>query len=119
QVVDQTMRALLEAQGGGIDRGDRYSIIAENRYNALIVSASEKNMEIIRELISRLDQDVADGTPKLIQLKHILASEAAELLKPAIEQIKAVRGESQTPPPSVQPVKRTNAVMLIGNPAEI
>jgi type II secretion system protein D len=119
QVVDQTMRALLEAMGGGLDRGDRYSIIAENRYNALIVSASEKNMETIRELISRLDQDVAEGTPKLIQLKNIQASEAADLLKPIIEQLKAVKGESQTPPPSVQPVRRSNAVMLIGNAAEI
>src|SRR5262249_11530706 len=68
-IVEQAMRAYLEVQGS-TDRLSRFSIVAEGRSNSLIVAASERNLEIAADIISKLDVSREDigGTPVLVQL---------------------------------------------------
>jgi type II secretion system protein D len=118
-LLEQTMRALIEARGGG-DRVDSFSIIAEARSNSLIVSASEPNMEMIAELIEKLDLETLKPTQtKLIPLKHIRAAEAFELLQDAIKRLNDMREVPAASQATIQAVERSNAILVVGTPADI
>ncbi len=119
-VVEQTMQALIENRGGGQQRTDRFSIIAEARSNALIVSASETNMEMIAALIQQLDVETMRGTEfKAVALKHIRASEAAAILQPVIERLNRMREVPAEAQASIEVIERSNSLLIVGTPADI
>lgn len=60
----------------------KFSVVADERSNRLIVKGDENFREKIKKLIEKLDQPAAtSGTTKVVRLKHADAKEMAELLK--------------------------------------
>ncbi|UZE97432.1 type II secretion system secretin GspD [Alkalimarinus alittae] len=60
----------------------KFSVVADERSNRLIVKGDENFRNKIRKLIDKLDQPAAtSGTTKVVRLKHADAKEMAELLK--------------------------------------
>ena len=118
-LLQEMMRALIEARGGG-DRVDAFSIIAEARSNSLIVSASEPNMEIIAEIIGKLDLETLKPTQtKLVPLRHIRAAEALSLLQDAVKRLNDMREVPAAAQAALQAVERSNAILVVGTPADI
>ncbi|MCP5160156.1 MAG: type II secretion system secretin GspD [Hahellaceae bacterium] len=61
---------------------NKFSVVADQRSNRLILKGDENFRDKIRELIQKLDQPAATtGTTKVLRLKHADAKEMAELLK--------------------------------------
>ena len=120
-VLEETLTAMIETgTGGSGDRIDNFSIIAEGRSNTIIASASETNMDLIAELIVKLDVDsVSETEPKIVPLKHIRASEAVQLLEDPIKRMYAIRGVPADSQATVQAVERSNAVMVIGTRPDV
>lgn len=119
-IVEQTLRAWVQQKSGGLDRGDQFSIIAEGRSNSLIVMASEPNLELVREIISRMDIDTMIGTEfAAIALDHIRASEAINILRPVIERLNAQRQVPSEAQASLQAIDRTNSLLVVGTSADI
>lgn len=60
----------------------KFSVVADERSNRLIIKGDENFRDKIKKLIAKLDQPAAtSGTTKVIRLKHADAKEMAELLK--------------------------------------
>ncbi len=119
-LIQQTVEALLQQQSGQVDRADRFSIIAEARSNSLIVSASETNMDLIAEIIAKLDSDTLKPSEfKAVPLQNIKASEAVAILDKALQKINAQREVQESARASVQAIDRSNSVLVIGTPADI
>lgn len=120
EVVTKTMTDFIES-GGGSGPEDRFSISAEARSNSLIVSASERNIEVLRDLISQIDDLTVDGQTdfKTITLDNAIASNVVAQLKPAIERLNAIRQVPTEAQPSVQALPSTNGVLVIGTPKDI
>lgn len=118
--IEQVMTKIIQARGGGSDRIDQFSIVAEARSNSLIVAASETNMDMIEEMIEKLDVDtMSDTRSALVPLKHIRATEAATLLDQAIQKLNQIRDVPANAQPSIQAVERSNAIQIVGTPADI
>jgi type II secretion system protein D len=119
-IVEQTMQAWIEQKSGGVDRGDRFSIISEGRSNSLIVTASEPNMELIREIIGKLDIDTMTGTEfRSVALNFIRATEAAGILQPLIQRLNEQRQVPSEAQAAVQAIERSNSLLIVGTPADI
>lgn len=119
-IVEQTMQAWIEQKSGNVDRGDRFSIISEGRSNSLIVTASEPNMELIREIIGKLDIDTMTGTEfRSIALNFIRATEAAGILQPLIQRLNEQRQVPSEAQAAVQAIERSNSLLIVGTPADI
>lgn len=60
----------------------KFSVVADERSNRLIIKGDENFRGKIKKLIAKLDQPAAtSGTTKVVRLKHADAKEMAELLK--------------------------------------
>ncbi len=60
----------------------KFSVVADERSNRLIIKGDENFRGKIKKLIKKLDQPAAtSGTTKVVRLKHADAKEMAELLK--------------------------------------
>ncbi len=67
---------------------DRVSIETDSLNNALIVSASRENLEVLRELLAKLDAEpvVPGGVLETFVLKHADAQRVATLLRSLVQQ---------------------------------
>ena len=78
---------LVPAQSGRSAKGQagRFTIVADERSNRLILKGSDTDRERIRSLISKLDQPFeSKGVTQVIQLNYAEATKVAELLSKVI-----------------------------------
>jgi len=69
-------------KAGSKRSANKFSVVADERSNRLIIKGDENFRGKIKKLIRKLDQPAAtSGTTKVIRLKHADAKEMAELLK--------------------------------------
>lgn len=112
--------------GGGAGAGartgrDALAISVDSRSNTLIVSASPENLELVREIIRRLDtKDFSDATNiKVYQLKNARASSLAATLqqfflaKSRADAV-AINAPERNIPVSVIADDRANAILVTG-----
>ena len=84
------------AKGKG--EANKFSVVADQRSNRLILRGDEAFREKMRELIAKLDQPTSTGgKTKVIRLKHAEAKDLAELLKGLMGDIsnEAAKGQGQ------------------------
>ncbi len=120
-VIDNAVRAFVEANVGTLERLDRFSIVAEARSNSLIVAASDSNLQLISQMIAQLDVEAAalGASMKLVPLVHVQAAEAVSLLRPMLEALAKFRNEEGGTIPSIQAEPRSNSLTIIGTAADI
>lgn len=71
-----------ELNKGGAKSPNKFSVVADERSNRLILKGDVNFRDKMRELIDKLDQPaVSSGTTKVIRLKHADAESLAEILK--------------------------------------
>ncbi len=69
-------------KAGAKASANKFSVVADERSNRLIIKGDENFRDKIKKLISKLDQPAAtSGTTQVVRLKHADAKEMAELLK--------------------------------------
>lgn len=98
---------------------DKFSINAEARSNSLIVSASERIMEEIEQLIEQLDVDTEETDVRSVPLVHVRAVEAVAQLKPIIERLNTIRQVPKESQVSISAIDRNNSVMVVGTPKDL
>ncbi|MEM7233159.1 MAG: secretin N-terminal domain-containing protein, partial [Planctomycetota bacterium] len=94
---------------------NRLSLIVDARTNSLVISASPENLSVVRELISRIDQESFEALSGV----EVFTLEKAEAiyLAPVLQQFFAARRVSEGPdststPITVVPDARTNTLIV-------
>ncbi len=103
---------------------NKFSVVADQRSNRLILKGDENFREKIRELIHKLDQPAATtGTTRVVRLKHADAKEMAELLKGLMGAITAEAkepgGDKSRGEASVYADEGLNALVIRAEPSVI
>ncbi len=80
-------RAQRGAQAGSENKAPPAKIIPDPRTASLIVYAVEDDLEKIRDLVAKLDEEVKEVVPDIYryQLKHAVAEDVAETLNEVVE----------------------------------
>lgn len=120
-IIEQSLRAFVERKTGGTERLNTFAVIAETTSNALIVSASESNMELVSRLIEHLDvpRPPTGSDMRMVAVSHMLAAEVVAVLKPRLTELYSRRGVPAEQQATLDVVPRSNAVLVIGTPSEI
>ncbi len=111
--------------GAAKGKGDanKFSVVADQRSNRLILRGDEAFREKMRELIAKLDQPTSTGgKTKVIRLKHAEAKDLAELLKGLMGDIssEAAKGQGQQKSDaSVYADESLNALVVRAEPSVI
>lgn len=121
-VIEQAVQAMTSIRTESPGPQDRFSINIEARSNSLIVAASEELMDMIAELIERLDvpRDEGLGTDfRAVTLQHTRASQAVALLRPRIEELNRLRQVPADAQASISAFDISNSVFIIGTPKDV
>lgn len=120
------LEELAPSELGGKGKGDanKFSVVADQRSNRLILRGDEAFREKMRELIAKLDQPSSTGgKTKVIRLKHAEAKDLAELLKGLMGAITNEgakgQGQAQKTEASVYADESLNALVLRAEPSVI
>jgi len=108
----------------GKGAANKFSVVADQRSNRLILRGDESFREKMRGLITKLDQPSSTGgKTKVIRLKHADAEDLAELLKGLMGDISSEgakgKGKSQKTEASVYADEGLNALVLRAEPSVI
>jgi len=106
----------------GKGAANKFSVVADQRSNRLILRGDESFREKMRELIAKLDQPSSTGgKTKVIRLKHADAEDLAELLKGLMGDISSegAKGKSQKTEASVYADEGLNALVVRAEPSVI
>ncbi|MBU6952187.1 type II secretion system secretin GspD [Hahella sp. HN01] len=111
--------------GKGAPKGpaNKFSVVADERSNRLILKGDENFRDKMRLLIAKLDQPAAvSGTTKVINLRHADAEALAELLKGLMGDISPAKGEGAAAAPgggkvSIYPDEGLNALVVRAEPS--
>jgi len=125
--VGDMVKLLEELAPAELSKGpktaNKFSVVADERSNRLILKGDENFRDKMRELIVKLDQPAAlSGTTKVINLRHADAEKLAELLKGIMGDIAPAKGaEGSTAPGSgkvsIFPDDGLNALVVRAEPS--
>jgi type II secretion system protein D len=120
-ILTDTMNNMIRGRVSSPGPADQFSISAEARSNSLIVSASELNMEMIAELVDKLDITTPDTDTqfKAVPLDYMRAVEAVAMLTPTIERLNKIRDIPADAQASIEAIDRSNAILIVGTPPDI
>ena len=120
------LEELAPSELGTKGKGDanKFSVVADQRSNRLILRGDEAFREKMRDLIAKLDQPSSTGgKTKVIRLKHAEAKDLAELLKGLMGAITSegakAQGQAQKTEASVYADESLNALVLRAEPSVI
>ena len=118
------LEELAPSELGGKTKGDanKFSVVADQRSNRLILRGDEAFREKMRSLIAKLDQPSSTGgKTKVIRLKHAEAKDLAELLKGLMGDItnEGAKAQGQKVEASVYADESLNALVLRAEPSVI
>lgn len=120
------LEELAPSELGGKTKGDanKFSVVADQRSNRLILRGDEAFREKMRDLIAKLDQPSSTGgKTKVIRLKHAEAKDLAELLKGLMGDITnegaKAQGQGQKVEASVYADESLNALVVRAEPSVI
>lgn len=113
---------LSKSKGKGA--ANKFSVVADQRSNRLILRGDEAFREKMRGLITKLDQPSSTGgKTKVVRLKHADAGELAELLKGLMGDISSEgakgKGKTQSSEASVYADEGLNALVIRAEPSVI
>lgn len=118
--IERIMRDRLRANSAGSPTArDIVTIVPDEASNALIVTASEENLVVIRSLVERLSADSSPrgGSFEIFPLRSAEAEDLADLLNEIyVEQANETRGDRAI---TVEPDERLNAIVATGTPQDI
>lgn len=112
------------SKAGGKGGANKFSVVADQRSNRLILRGDEAFREKMRELIAKLDQPSSTGgKTKVVRLKHADAGELAELLKGLMGDISSEgakgKGKTNSSEASVYADEGLNALVIRAEPSVI
>ncbi len=118
------MMASSTASNNASTAKEKISIVADQRTNVLIISASKENFAVLEEVIKKLDSPEAKGLGadiRMYTLKHADAGRLAPSLQKffdAKRQAETAVDKNKTPPLAVTftPDSRTNTMLVAGSP---
>ncbi len=125
QSVAPTLQRLwTELQQGRVTTPeDRVSILADQLSNTIVIGGTQANIDRLGKLIEgfenapRFVDEIKNWTP--IELKHIRASEAADVVRQTLEKMQKSRGVSGPSPIDVQVDPRQNTLLIVAPQKDI
>ncbi|MFT7184927.1 MAG: general secretion pathway protein D [Pseudohongiellaceae bacterium] len=109
-------------KSSGKGAANKFSVVADQRSNRLILRGDEPFREKMRELIGKLDQPSSTGgKTKVVRLKHADAEGLAELLKGLMGSISSegAKGKNQKTEATVYADESINALVIRAEPSVI
>ena len=123
QTVAQAItRAFTPARGQRTAPQDAVTAAPEPSANALIVSASARNIEKVRALIKQIDTESTGGSKiEFMLLEHAKAVDLANVLRAVLQQGGRGRGGAGTgiEPPTLSADAASNALIMSGKKADL
>lgn len=119
--VQRAVEAYVQLYGQPGAR-DRFTVIAEARSNSLIVAASERNMELIENLIASMDvtgSEIGQASYQTVLVEHARAADIAPRIQAIVQQLMVQRDIPQEARPTIQFDDRSNSIIIAGTPADI
>jgi len=112
------------SKGKGKGAANKFSVVADQRSNRLILRGDEAFREKMRNLIAKLDQPSSTGgKTKVVRLKHADAEDLAEMLKGLMGDISSEdskgKGKGAKSEASVYADESLNALVLRAEPSVI
>lgn len=121
KLLEELAPAELGKAGGKGAKANKFSVVADQRSNRLILRGDEAFRDKMRVLISKLDQPSSTGgKTKVIRLKHADAEQIAELIKGLMGDIATedAKGKGQkTAEASVYADEGLNALVVRAEPS--
>ena len=121
-ILDKTRAASAQAgrarPAQGADQGP--NILPDDRTNALIIVASEQDIEMVSHLARQLDVERAIGSNnvQVVYLKNADANEVAPSLKSALTSMRLTGAVEATQPVQVNADKSTNSLIIVATPQD-
>jgi len=109
-------------KSSGKGSAKKFSVVADQRSNRLILRGDEPFRDKMRELINKLDQPSSTGgKTKVVRLKHADAEGLAELLKGLMGSISSegAKGKNQKTEATVYADESINALVIRAEPSVI
>ena len=100
RLLDDASRPGAQAPGAPVDAGQRISILADTRINAILVrAASPARMNLAKSLIGRLDQPASEpGNIRVVYLRNAEAIRLVQVLRSVLVSETSGPGASQLSP---------------------
>ena len=108
------------ARGGITTAQSTLKIMPDSRTNSLIVLASPKDTELIKDLVARLDVErpLEAGNIHVVYLEHAEAKDLQKPLSSAVAKSAKARGVKQIEPIEITADEGTNALIIIASPQD-
>lgn len=118
--IEKFWTAAKKPTTGNLRSEDRISIIPEPRANILMVAATQANMDLIADIVDKLDKPSLGETIKFepVQLQHIKAAEAQAALETLMKSIKSQKGVTKDLF-NIQANVRTNMLLISAPEADM
>ena len=125
QAIAPTLQRLWsELQRGQPDTPEnRVSILSDSLSNTIIIGGTAANIERLGRLIEGIENSpsiagqIKDWTP--IKLKHMRASEAADIVRQTLEKLQKQKGVTGPSPIDVQVDARQNSLLIVAPQKDI
>ncbi len=118
--LQRTVEGMIRTRVSTPGPADQVEIVADPKSNSLIVAAAQPYMDMIDDLIVKLDVKRDMGTTvESIALQHARAVEAAARVRTIIERLHTIRQTPQESRPSIEALDRSNTILIIGTPQDI
>ncbi|MFO0874387.1 MAG: secretin N-terminal domain-containing protein [Phycisphaerales bacterium] len=118
--LEALMQQRRQSLGQTATPGDLVSIQADPGTNALIVAASDENLQVIRQLVQVLGDAQVEGAGQSVEVLALTSSRAADLV-PVVQEMYVAEENRRRGPNSVRVAAepRLNAVLVTGDPGDI
>ncbi len=118
----EQLRNRLGTSGGGGSDGRSAAVVAAPHSNSLIVVGTSSQLDVLRDLVEKMDVDLPSGRGRLnaIFLHHLSAEEAAESINGLLSQ-KLGAGKNQTVSPrnlAIHSIVTGNALLVDASPGD-
>ncbi len=123
----QAVAPMLQRLWGELQQGqpqtqeNRISILSDQLSNTIIVGGTQANIDRIAKLIEGIENapSLAPKEWTTIELKHMRASEAAEIVRQTLEKLQKQKGVSGPSPIDVQVDTRQNTLLIVAPQKDI
>lgn len=120
-ILDKTRAASQAGRARPAQAADQGpNILPDDRTNALIIVASEQDIEMVSQLARQLDVErvIGSNNVQVVYLKNADANEVAPSLKSALTSMRLTGAVEATQPVQVNADKSTNSLIIVATPQD-
>jgi len=100
---------------------DKITVLKDDTTNSIILIATRKNIDAMKEIITKLDveEDLASQKIEVIKLKNSEAKNVAKLINATVTKMKDPNQPANAPTPTISEEEELNALVVIATSEQI